>query len=377
MQIRNMSTRRWSLVGIAAIVALALSLTAGTGSAQPTQAQAPVSVSPPTIEGSLRDGQTLTAGNGSWSNNPTRYTYQWQRCDGGGQNCVNVPAATQRTFVLRPADVGRTVRVLVTAINAAGQATANSRPSAVVAGNAPPQSQTRPTISGTPAVGEELTANQGEFTNAPDRFTYQWQRCDVDGANCVSVAGATSQVYGVRSADLGRTLRVQVTARNDAGMTTATSDRTRVVQAAGGGATTTGTTTGTTTSSGGSGSAVSVSQVALPDRLIISRVAFIPSTIQSRTASFTARFRITDTRNRAVQGALVFAQGIPFGRVSTPAEQPTDANGFVQITFQPAAGLVFRQGASVVFFVRARKPGDNLLAGVSTRRLVQVRVTPR
>ncbi len=41
-----------------------------------------------------------------------------------------------------------------------------------------------------------------------------------------------------------------------------------------------------------------------------------------------------------------------------------------------AAGAVLQRGrvAAVVFFVRARKPDDNLLAGVSTRRLVQVRV---
>jgi hypothetical protein len=33
-----------------------------------------------------------------------------------------------------------------------------------------------------------------------------------------------------------------------------------------------------------------------------------------------------------------------------------------------------RSGNLVVIFVRARRPGDNILAGVSTRRLVSVRV---
>ena len=39
----------------------------------------------------------------------------------------------------------------------------------------------------------------------------------------------------------------------------------------------------------------------------------------------------------------------------------------------PTANMPLRRGALVVF-VRARKPGDNLLAGVSTRRLVQVSI---
>jgi hypothetical protein len=41
---------------------------------------------------------------------------------------------------------------------------------------------------------------------------------------------------------------------------------------------------------------------------------------------------------------------------------------------RPTARLPLRNGYFIVMFVRARKQGDQLLAGVSTRRLVQVRV---
>ena len=52
----------------------------------------------------------------------------------------------------------------------------------------------------------------------------------------------------------------------------------------------------------------------------------------------------------------------------------TDATGWAQISFQVLPTFQLRHGNLVVIFVRARKPGDNILAGVSTRRLVSVRV---
>ena len=82
---------------------------------------APSNTSPPTIAGTLRDGETLTADEGAWSGTPPlSFAYQWRRCDGTGQACVDVAGATGKTYTLQPADVGSTMRVVVTASNGAG-----------------------------------------------------------------------------------------------------------------------------------------------------------------------------------------------------------------------------------------------------------------
>jgi hypothetical protein len=117
----------------------------------------------------------------------------------------------------------------VTAVNADGATNARSAQTAVVSSDAGPDNTARPTISGEPQVGEQLDANPGTWTGSPT-FAYQWQRCDVDAANCFDVGGATGQTYGVRLGDLGFRLRVEVTGRNAQGSSTATSAVTAVVQ---------------------------------------------------------------------------------------------------------------------------------------------------
>ena len=190
---------------------------------------APVNITSPTIMGTPRLGQTLTAQNGTWENNPTAFQYRWQRCGTAGAACVNIPGATEKTYTLVAADVGRTMRVRVTAVNADGATNARSAPTALVAPSPAPRNTTPPTIAGLARVGEELSANEGTWSGNPVSFAYQWQRCDVDAVNCFDVAGATGKTYGVRLADLGFRLRVEVTARNDAGIGRAVSGLTAIV----------------------------------------------------------------------------------------------------------------------------------------------------
>ncbi len=215
------------LKAILTVVLLGAALLTGVATAR--TAAVPNNTSPPTITGTAREGNTLTAHNGSWANAPTSFTYQWQRCGADGTGCADITGATNQTYTLTSADADHTVRVQVTAKNADGQSTASSAPTDGISSRSAPVNTAKPTISGTPRVGEELTASNGTWTGGATSFTYQWQRC-TSSTTCANVDGATARTYGVRSADVGNTLRVAVTAHNASGSTaTASSDQTATV----------------------------------------------------------------------------------------------------------------------------------------------------
>jgi len=92
-----------------------------------------------------------------------------------------------------------------------------------------PVNTATPTITGTPAVGQSLTAGTGSWRNGPTRYLVQWSRCDAGGANCTPIDGATDSTYVVGEADAGDTLRVTVQAANGYGAASATSPPTVAV----------------------------------------------------------------------------------------------------------------------------------------------------
>jgi len=347
-----------TLARLATLAAVgAATLVVFTAGAPARSAAPPQYTAIPTVEGTPIVGKTLTAGNGSWTGSPTSFKYQWDRCDlaGDRQNCIAISGATSRSYKLVSADADHQVRVRVTACNADGCTTKDSK-SVVVSADTPPKLVNPPTISGTPQVGETLHANHGDWTASPTSYGYDWRRCDTGGNGCSST-GSRGTDYGVRSSDTGHTIRVEVTARNARGSTSAISDPTAVVGGSSGGG-------------GGGGSSTPVSKVNPPDRLNISGIFFSPN--PGRHSPITAKFKVTDTQNRTISGALVYVLGLPYGWTQNAPEQPTDTSGWATITIIPTAAMP--RVASLVMFVRVRKPGDNLLTGVSNRRLVQLRI---
>jgi len=91
------------------------------------------------------------------------------------------------------------------------------------------ENTTRPSISGTPQVLEQLTADPGEFSEQDIETSFQWQRCD--GTDCNNIDGAVLQNYLVSNDDVSKTLQVKVTATKGDEAASATSAATDPVAA--------------------------------------------------------------------------------------------------------------------------------------------------
>ena len=88
-----------------------------------------------------------------------------------------------------------------------------------------PASLTRPSIAGTPSVGERLVAHRGSWAGTNLRYSIQWLRCR---GKCVPVAQGAS--YRVQPRDRGARLRIAVDATNSVGAASALSRLTSVVR---------------------------------------------------------------------------------------------------------------------------------------------------
>ena len=206
-------------VGSTIRVSVTASNRAGSATASSAQTaiivSAPANTTLPAISGAAQDGEALTVTNGTWTNSPTSFAYQWRRCDSSGTGCVDITNAQSATYTIASADVGATIRAVVTASNVGGSTSATSPPTAVVAGVAPTMSAA-PTISGVYEEGRTLSATNGTWSGTtPMAYAYSWQRC-VGGA-CTDIPGATANSYTLTGADVAATVRVIVQATNAGG----------------------------------------------------------------------------------------------------------------------------------------------------------------
>jgi hypothetical protein len=243
--------------------------------------------------------------------------------------------------------------------------TARNSQAAATAG---PTEQSPPTISGTAQEGKTLTADPGKWKGTgPITYGYQWRRCDANGGACAGISGANARLYDLKSADVGHTLRVHVDAKDSTGTSSDTSVPTAVVTAAPAPPPATGCPTGN--------GPVNVTQVTTPAQLSIDGQSSTPATLGRNPGDVTVKIHVSACGGRAVAGALVYVTAVPFNQFSIPAETPTGADGWATMTMHQEAGYPASSKQQLLaLFIRARKSGENLLGGISARRLVSLPV---
>jgi hypothetical protein len=370
---RVISGRRWPAALVIAVSALAIgAVFAAPREGRATGAAVPGNTGTPTITGTPQEQSTLGADKGTWSGSPTSFDYSWSRCDRNGDACTTIDGAISDTYLLRDSDVGHTLRVTVTATNVDGSADATSAPTAVIAAAFAPANTVLPVIAGTPQLGSTLSTDTGSWTGSPSSYAFSWSRCDGNGGSCAAISGATDQSYQLKQPDAGTTLRVTVTATNSAGSTPATSAPSAVVPLPVSPYVPPTGSTGCPASSGG----VQVGDVSPPARLAIDGQTVTPGLVTMSATTIQVHVRVTACSGRPVQGALVYATAVPFNQFSIPAEGTTGADGTASLTMTQRQGFpAAHQQQLLVVFLRARKPGDPVDGGISTRLLVSFPVS--
>ena len=185
--------------------------TAGSASADSAGVNAygtPTNLTAPALTGEAGIGLDLTCVPGTWSGRVDTTSYAWLR-DG-----TPIASATGISYTVAAADDGHAIACRQTVTNPAGSSSATS---ATLNGYAAATVATPPTLSGTPAVGSNLTCTPGIWTGRVDSTSFAWLR---DGS---TIAGETSSTYTVVAADAGHNIGCRILATNPAGTAAADS----------------------------------------------------------------------------------------------------------------------------------------------------------
>lgn len=201
---------------------MGLGLSAGRVGTSPAVGTPPVNSVAPVVTvagGTVVVGAVASCTQGTWTNTPTAYAYQWFR----GNSAI--AGAASSSYMLVTADVGFLMHCEVTATNASGSGLASSNNTTVVL-SIPPVNTVAPALTvagGTAVVAAVATCTQGTWSNSPTGYTYQWYR------GSTAIAGATATTYTLTSSDVTYALHCDVTATNPSGSVTASSNATAAV----------------------------------------------------------------------------------------------------------------------------------------------------
>jgi hypothetical protein len=151
----------------------------------------------PTISGTTKVGNTLSAKTGTWDPGVV-LTYQWLR------NGATISGAVASTYSLVAGDLASNISVTVTGTKSGYVSVLKSSASTAAIGLGSLSSTPVPTISGNLTVGSALTAVAGTW-DAGVAFSYQWKR------GTATISGATNSSYTLTTADRGASISVSVT----------------------------------------------------------------------------------------------------------------------------------------------------------------------
>jgi alpha-tubulin suppressor-like RCC1 family protein len=213
------------------------------GSAEATSAQAgpvtpwpPKLISAPVTSGTYQEDQVLSVSNGTWEGTPaTRYEYEWERCNSEGASCKAIAGATEPSYRTGSEDVGHKLKVNVKLFVELTEPTIerNARSAATpLIEHGPPVAADEPAVSGELHVGGTLHAATGKWLGQAGEeitYAYSWERCTAEG--CGKVGEAAN--YTVATEDVGKALRVTVTATNGHGSASSHSVETPIVLGSG------------------------------------------------------------------------------------------------------------------------------------------------
>lgn len=165
----------------------------------------PVNTGLPTITGTPVVREEFTTTNGTWSGNPTSFSYRW--FVDGIDTGVTTPTYTAVDDAYQ-----KTVAVEVTAANAFGSTSATSEAVGPLGGFAP---IIQPfTIQGVPRVGSVLRFNLTVDAVPSAIVTTNWE-----DATTGEILAVNTNTYRLRSEDLGDMIKVDVVAENEDGQT--------------------------------------------------------------------------------------------------------------------------------------------------------------